>query len=54
MTILSIKSKARSLAQQKQIEKQNAVNRNQQAELDALKALVCSHNRTAAVCKWRN
>jgi hypothetical protein len=37
--------------QQKLIGQQNAVNRRQQAEIDALKALVCSHNRKAAVCR---
>ena len=41
-------------AQQKQIDKQNALNKKQQAELDALKALVCSHHRNAAVCKPKN
>ena len=41
-------------AQQKKIEVQNAVNKKQQTELDALKALVCSHHRTALVCKARN
>ena len=34
--------------QQKQIDKQNAINKKQQAELDMLKALVCSHHRTAS------
>ena len=41
-------------AQQKQIEKQNAVNKKQESEIDALRSLVCLHHRRAAVCKPRN
>lgn len=38
-------------AQAKQIEKQNAVNKNQEAEIEALKALVCRSHRSAAACR---
>src|SRR5258708_40353584 len=40
--------------QKKQIEQQNAINKKQQFELGELKALVCSHHRTASVCKTRH
>ncbi len=39
-------------AQQKQIDELNAINKKQQADLDALKALVCSQN--PAACKPQN
>lgn len=38
-------------SQAKQIEKQNAVNKKQEAEIEALKALVCRNHRKAAVCR---
>ena len=41
-------------AQQKQIDEQNEIIKKQQADLDALKALVCSQNPTALTCKPQN
>ena len=40
--------------QQKQIEKQNAINKNQESEIGALKSLVCRNHRRATACKSRN
>ena len=40
--------------QQKQIDEQNVIVKKQQAEINVLRTLVCSHHRTTRVCKLRN
>ena len=41
-------------ALQKQNDRQNAINKKQEAEIDALKAIVCLHNHRTAVCRSRH